>query len=64
MAKSRLKMLRALPTFVCCIAAAHALLASDGEAERIRRGGKSLVSNWHVGPFFEYRRVEPGGATF
>ena len=38
--------------------------AWGGEAEDIRRGGGSLVSNWHIGPFFEYRRTEPGGATF
>ncbi len=38
--------------------------AADGEAERARRGGAKLVSNWHLGPFFEYRRVEPGDATF
>lgn len=37
---------------------------ADGEAERARRGGERLVSNWHVGPFFEYRRAEPGDATF
>lgn len=34
------------------------------EAEAVRRGGERLVSNWHVGPFFEYRRAEPGDATF
>ena len=41
-----------------------ALGAWGGEAEDIRRGGGSLASNWHVGPFFEYRRAEPGDATF
>jgi len=39
-------------------------VGADLEAEQARRGGRSLVSNWHVGPFFEYRRVEPGDATF
>lgn len=41
-----------------------ALGAWGDEAETVRRGGESLVSNWHVGPFFEYRRTEPGDATF
>lgn len=44
--------------------ATFALGAADGEAERARRGGTHLASNWHVGPFFEYRRAEPGDATF
>ncbi len=34
------------------------------EAEKARRGGARLESNWHFGPFFEYRRSEPGDATF
>ncbi|MGN0846853.1 MAG: hypothetical protein ACI4RA_05655 [Kiritimatiellia bacterium] len=34
------------------------------EAEHARRGGERLLSNWHLGPFFEYRRAEPGDATF
>lgn len=41
-----------------------ALGAWGDEAEDVRRGGEGLVSNWHVGPFFEYRRTEPGDATF
>jgi len=49
---------------VAAALAAGRVAASDGEAERARRGGEKLVSNWHVGPFFEYRRAEPGDATF
>lgn len=43
---------------VCCARGA------DGEAARVRRGGERLVANWHVGPFFEYRRAEPDDAAF
>ena len=39
------------------------ITAADVEAEEARTGGKGR-SHWHVGPFFEYRRAEPGPATF
>ena len=50
----------------CCAAAAivaAASYAADIEAEDARTGGRGR-SHWHVGPFFEYRRAEPGPATF
>ena len=52
------------PIFLALALGAAALGARADEAEDARRGGERLVSNWHVGPFFEYRRAEPGGATF
>lgn len=39
------------------------LAAADVEAEEARTGGKGR-SHWHVGPFFEYRRADPGPATY
>ena len=51
-----------LAAFLAALAAA--LPAADVEAGAARRGGAKLVSNWHLGPFFEYRRAEPGDATF
>ena len=46
------------------LSASCALSGADVEAGEARRGGERLVSNWHLGPFFEYRRAEPGDATF
>ena len=46
------------------LAAASPLSGADVEAGHARRGGAKLVSNWHLGPFFEYRRAEPGDASF
>ena len=43
--------------------AALPVSAADVEAEEARTGGRGR-SHWHVGPFFEYRRAEPGPATF
>jgi hypothetical protein len=54
----------ALSALSLCLSASHALRASDGEAERARRGGEALVSNWHLGPFFEYRRAAPDDSAF
>ena len=51
-----------LAAFLAALSAA--LPAADVEAGAARRGGAKLVSNWHLGPFFEYRRAEPGDATF
>ena len=56
----QLGLLCLLGALVC----AQGARGADFEAERARRGGAKLVSNWHLGPFFEYRRVEPGDATF
>lgn len=54
-------------TWTCLLAAglcASAVgFAADGEAERSRTGGDP-VAHWHFGPFFDYRRAEPGPATF
>lgn len=52
------------PMLLALALGALALGARGDEAESVRRGGERLVSNWHVGPFFEYRRAEPGDATF
>ena len=38
-------------------------MAADGEAQRARTGGSGR-SHWHFGPFFEYRRAEPGPASW
>ena len=51
-----------------CRAAAAILLASaatasDVEARASRTGGR-VRSHWHIGPLFEYRRADPGPATF
>ena len=43
--------------------ACFSLAAADVEAEEARTGGKGR-SHWHVGPFFEYRRADPGPATY
>ena len=37
--------------------------AADVEATAARTGGSGR-SHWHLGPFFEYRRAEPGPATY
>ena len=58
------RSLRLFLASCCALWGAQGLLAADGEAERARRGGESLVSNWHLGPFFEYRRTAPGDASF
>lgn len=55
---------RAWAAAACLGFAAAGLMAADLEAERVRRGGDGLASNWHFGPFFEYRRVNPDGAEF
>ena len=55
---------RLLLAGLCALAGAWQAVQADIETERVRRGGASLVSNWHVGPFFEYRRTEPGAASF
>ena len=58
--------MRANAFAVCAALAAIMSLpisAADVEAEEARTGGKGR-SHWHVGPFFEYRRAEPGPATF
>ncbi len=34
------------------------VLAFDTEAEKVRTSGK-VISNWHAGPFFEYKKVRP-----
>lgn len=50
----------------CAAVAVLAVLpavAADMEAEEARTGGKGR-SHWHVGPFFEYRRTDPGPATY
>lgn len=52
------------PMLLALALGALSLGTRGDEAETVRRGGERLVSNWHVGPFFEYRRAEPGDATF
>ena len=37
--------------------------AADVEAEQARIGG-STRSHWNFGPFFEYRRADPGPSAF
>jgi len=46
---------------LCC--ASLSVLAADVEAQRVRTGGRGR-SHWHLGPFFEYRRSEPGPASW
>lgn len=48
---------------LCALTVSLAVDVWGVEAETARRGGESLVSNWHVGPFFEYRRAD-NDATF
>lgn len=61
---SRGNRFRLLVLLALALLVAPELGGADYEAERARRGGARLVSNWHLGPFFEYRRAEPGDATF
>lgn len=45
------------------LAASSAAKAADASAEASRLGGDQ-VAHWHFGPFFDYRRAEPGPAEF
>ncbi len=58
---------RSIPALCRLVLAASVILAAgafaaDVEAEKAREGGRGR-SHWHLGPFFEYRRAEPGPAT-